>query len=209
MNRLEQSTKEKILAAALDLFCVNGYTTVSVRDIGKAVGIKESSIYYHFKNKEEILQTILQQVEQCTQVRKNSFNNALFTISKVDCEKFIAAGIAYIEDYLLEEKIYKLIRMLTIEKQRNEDAAGIYHKLFFTTPLKHHINVFSFMMERGYIKKDSQECLAAEYQSIILFIFQKYFSSPNAVISETRSAAKKELTTLLKRFFIRYFFEEA
>lgn len=207
MNRLKQQTKERIVAAALDLFCVNGYTTVSVRDIGKAVGIKESSIYYHFKNKQEILQTILQQAEQSTQVRKNNFNHVLITVSEVDCEKFIAAGISYIEDYLLHETVYKLIRMLTIEKQRNEEAAVIYHNLLFTAPLEHQQQVFSFLMENELIRKDHQERLAAEYQSIILFIFQKYFAGALLITPETRLASRQELTILLQRFFNRYFYK--
>lgn len=42
-------TKELILKKALDMFAKSGYDSVSIRDIAKAVNIKESSIYYHFK----------------------------------------------------------------------------------------------------------------------------------------------------------------
>ena len=42
-------TKETILKKALDMFAKSGYDSVSIRDIAKAVNIKESSIYYHFK----------------------------------------------------------------------------------------------------------------------------------------------------------------
>jgi AcrR family transcriptional regulator len=38
------NTKEKILREALDLFSVNGFEAVSMRDIASAVGIKESSL---------------------------------------------------------------------------------------------------------------------------------------------------------------------
>ena len=48
-------TKELILKKALDMFAKSGYDSVSIRDIAKAVNIKESSIYYHFKNKQDIL----------------------------------------------------------------------------------------------------------------------------------------------------------
>ncbi|WP_052339787.1 TetR family transcriptional regulator [Gorillibacterium massiliense] len=209
MNGIEQSTKEKILVAALDMFSVDGYTAVSIRDIGKAVGIKESSIYYHFRNKEDIFQTLLDQAEQLAQIRKDSFNNELYVVSKIVCEKFINAGIAYIEGYLLEAKIHKLIRMLLIEKQRNENAAIIYHKLLFVAPLEHHKNVFTFMIDKGYIHEDHPDFLAAEYQSIILYVFQKYFSGPGAVADDAKSAAKKELTLMLKRFFTHYFCMEA
>ncbi|MDF2925896.1 MAG: TetR/AcrR family transcriptional regulator [Paenibacillaceae bacterium] len=205
---MEPSTKEKLLDTALDLFSVNGYTTVSIRDIGKVVGIKESSIYYHFKNKEDILHTLLKQAEQGMQLRKDSFNQALHAVTKITCGNFIMAGIAYIEHYLLEERIYKWIRMLTIEKQRNEEAATIYHRFFFAAPLEHHTKVFSYMMETGYIKEDDPVELAAEYQSLILFVFQKYFSGASMVAPESKQAAREELEVLLKRFYTRYFDRE-
>ena len=41
-------TKDKILIEALSLFSVSGFSGVSVRDIAKAVGIRESAIYKHY-----------------------------------------------------------------------------------------------------------------------------------------------------------------
>lgn len=204
MRQAEQDTKEKILSAALDLFCVDGYSTVSVRDIGKAVGIKESSIYYHFKNKEDILYSLFRKSEQWTQVRKEQFIQALESVPRVERENFIAAGIAYLEGYLLEEKINKLIRMLTIEKQRNSEAAQLYRQLLFSVPLDHHKKVFSFMIDKGWMKGDDVEQLAADYQSKVLYVFHKYFSGTVETTSEERTLAKLELSSLLGRFFSQY-----
>ncbi len=125
MRSPAKNKKDQILDAALDLFSVDGYAAVSIRDICKAVGIKESSIYYHFKNKEDILRTVLLQAEQQAQVRKDNFNNELHVISIVEREKFIYAGIAYVEGYLLEGQIHKLIRMLTIENKNGSVAEYI------------------------------------------------------------------------------------
>lgn len=47
-------TREKILEEALTLFSQKGYNGVSVREIAGAIGIKESSLYNHFANKQEI-----------------------------------------------------------------------------------------------------------------------------------------------------------
>lgn len=205
MRQAEHDTKEKILSAALDLFCVDGYSTVSIRDIGKTVGIKESSIYYHFKNKEDILYSLFRKSEQWIQVRKEQFIQALEAVPEVEREKFIAAGIAYLEGYLLEENINKLIRLLTIEKQRNAEAAELYRQLLFSVPLDHHKRVFSFMMDKGWMEGDDAEHLAAEYQSKILYVFHKYFSgSVVEATSEERALALLELSSLLGRFFNQY-----
>lgn len=56
-------TKELILKKALDMFAKSGYDSVSIRDIAKAVNIKESSIYYHFKNKQDILDSLVEKFE--------------------------------------------------------------------------------------------------------------------------------------------------
>ncbi|RCX20724.1 TetR family transcriptional regulator [Fontibacillus phaseoli] len=208
MKQPEQSTKNRIMDAALDLFCVDGYTTVSIRDIGKAVGIKESSIYYHFKNKEDILHSLFDQSEQWTQIRKVQFIQALDAASRIECEKFVFAGVAYMEGYLLEGKINKLIRMLTIEKQRSSKAAEIYRQLLFTVPLEHHKHVFTRMRDKGFMEGDDPELLAAEYQSMILYVFHKYFSGPGLAEDEERTAARIELSELLRRFFAQHICKE-
>ena len=53
------TTKDKILKEAFYLFSERGFHAVSVRDIARAVGIKESSLYNHFKNKQDIFDRIV------------------------------------------------------------------------------------------------------------------------------------------------------
>lgn len=204
MTATEQSTKQKIVATALDLFSIHGFTTVSVRDICKIVGIKESSLYYHFSNKEQILHTILHEAEQQTEILKLNFVNELNEQEKIEQASFVYAGVWYLEQYLLEDNMYKLIRMLTIEKQRNEQAAALYHKLLFTWPLEHQEQVFRYMMMSSLIEQDNAYVLAAEYQSLILFVFHKYFAGCEEITATITAAAKQELMMQLERFYNRY-----
>jgi AcrR family transcriptional regulator len=53
------SGREEILEAAARLFVENGYAATSTRMIAMAVGVKQSSLYYHFANKEDILAGLL------------------------------------------------------------------------------------------------------------------------------------------------------
>lgn len=60
-NDLEgTSTKARIFMAAVHLFSQKGYSGVSVRDITHEVGINESSLYNHYKNKEALLGAIFE-----------------------------------------------------------------------------------------------------------------------------------------------------
>lgn len=207
MKKTDASTKDTILAIALDMFSKRGCDAISIRDISKAVGIKESSIYYHFVNKNDILETLLRQADQFTEDLKNKFNDALAVTTSIKEEAYVGAGVAYMEHYLLNEQIYKLIRMLTIEKQTNKEAARIYQDMLFRVPLNHHENVYKLLIERGYIANDNPTQLASEYQAIILFIFQKYFSG-SIITPELKIAARDELQELLKRIYQKNFVKE-
>ena len=52
------STKERIVEEALTLFSSRGYQGTSVKNIADAVGIKDSSLYKHFKAKRRFLRPL-------------------------------------------------------------------------------------------------------------------------------------------------------
>ena len=56
------STKTKILEVSLELFAKKGFDGVSVREIAKEVGVRESALYKHYKNKEDILEKIVEEM---------------------------------------------------------------------------------------------------------------------------------------------------
>ena len=55
----KRNTKEIILFESLKLFADKGYDGVTVRDIAAEVGIKQSSLYKHYKSKQEIFDTLV------------------------------------------------------------------------------------------------------------------------------------------------------
>ena len=54
----QQSTRERLLDAAAELFSKNGYAATSTRAIADILGIRKASIYYHIENKEDLLYAI-------------------------------------------------------------------------------------------------------------------------------------------------------
>ncbi|KDR96610.1 transcriptional regulator, TetR family [Peptoclostridium litorale DSM 5388] len=48
------NTREKIIDSSLKNFLIFGYENTSLLKVAEEVGIKKASIYYHFRNKEEI-----------------------------------------------------------------------------------------------------------------------------------------------------------
>jgi len=53
------TTKQRILTEAEKLFAVRGFEGTGIEEIARNAGIRKSVIYYHFKNKDQILQTML------------------------------------------------------------------------------------------------------------------------------------------------------
>jgi AcrR family transcriptional regulator len=52
------STRERILDIALDLFVAQGYDGTSLRQIAEQLGVTKAALYYHFESKEDILRAL-------------------------------------------------------------------------------------------------------------------------------------------------------
>ena len=60
-DRLKQELKKEILSAARDMFVREGYENVTMRKIGKRVGVAPGTIYHHFEDKDAILACICEE----------------------------------------------------------------------------------------------------------------------------------------------------
>ncbi|NUT71464.1 TetR/AcrR family transcriptional regulator [Pseudarthrobacter sp. C4D7] len=59
-SRPGATAREEILDAAAELFTTQGFASTSTRSIADAVGIRQSSLYHHFKTKDDILEDLLE-----------------------------------------------------------------------------------------------------------------------------------------------------
>lgn len=198
-------TKQAILDKALELFAVHGYTAVSIRTLARAVGIRESSIYHHYDGKEAIFQALLDRALDLATAWRERFNRALAGVRTVEEAAFVQAGLAYVLGYLLDKDIHPLVAMLRHEKPHNAEAAAIHRSLMFDLPLSHHCQVFAVLAEKGLLREEAPELLAAEYQSLILYAYEKYLSGPDAADEAVRARAADELSALLRRFHHSHF----
>jgi AcrR family transcriptional regulator len=54
------NTREQIRAVALEMFADRGYDGTSLREIAEQLGVTKAAVYYHFKTKEDILVSLLE-----------------------------------------------------------------------------------------------------------------------------------------------------
>lgn len=62
-RRKSQVTKERIALVALDLFNRHGYNPITTNKISQACDISPGNLYYHFRNREDILWFLFEGVE--------------------------------------------------------------------------------------------------------------------------------------------------
>lgn len=167
------NTKDRIEQVALDLFSKKGYRAVSIREIGKQVGIKESSIYYHFINKQAIMDSLLQKIDILIDEMKNAFNTEFAKADSIPEKAVCEVAIGLLMNYLLNPYVYKMIFLLTIEQMSEKKAYDTYQRIVFELPLLQQEQVFKEMIERGFVKQNNPAVLAQEYYAIIYFAFQK------------------------------------
>lgn len=183
-------TKQKIHNAALALFACHGYEAVSIRDICGQVGIKESTVYYHYKSKRDIYDELLLEVQAHMEAMRTRFLARFEGLETVTEDAFAAVGVHYLHTYFQAEPTRSFISMLSIERLRDAQAERLYQSLAFEAPLAHQRAVFMAMSERGIFTPDDAALLALEYQYAV---FGAYMSG----------ADDETLAALIRRIYRR------
>ena len=201
MNIKEKmNTKEKIETTALNLFSKRGYHAVSIRDICKEVGIKESTIYYYYENKRAIMDSVLAKINQMIEEMRNNFDTTFELVDDVKEEAMCEVAVGFFMNYLMNPYVYQVIAILTIERMADVNASEVYQRIVFELPLQQQEKVFQKMIERGYISANSATVLAQEYYAIIYFAFQKNCIGCD-MTKERKQLACEEIRTNVKDLY--------
>ena len=169
----KSNTREEILEAALDLFAVNGYEATSISQLADAVGIRKASLYSHFANKQDILDTVVETVlkgyaDHSIFVRAD-WDDPEFTKDKTgmtaeDVAKLIQGQMRYI---LHDPHISKGRKLLMIEQFRNEELAGLQTKQNYEDVLNYFMGMMRFLIRQGTLKNADTGIMAAQFSSPI------------------------------------------
>lgn len=194
-------TKEKILEISLELFSQKGFSAVSIRDICKRVGIKESSVYYHFKNKQAIFDELLSCFQKKANEMMEQFNQALADgPSTINEETYNQISEYFFENYLMDYFCNRVIRTLMIDRFCNDDARQIYDRWIFNEPLVFQSNVFSRLMESGVIKKADSSYLATKYYAPI-FLYAKRWLFNGSLSEDRKNHFREDAYKHIQAFF--------
>jgi AcrR family transcriptional regulator len=81
------TTKQKILETTLGLFNQDGATEVSTNHIATALGMSPGNLYYHYRNKEEIIRALFSEFDNAANILYSLPSDKLPTID--DLERMI------------------------------------------------------------------------------------------------------------------------
>jgi AcrR family transcriptional regulator len=181
-------TKDKIMDTAIDLFSRRGYEAVSMQDIAEAVGIKKSSIYNHFKSKDQILQSILSyfstELARSDMKRLNEENIIETYLDTLGPVALMAAVGKQLEDLLKTSKMRKIWRMVAMEVYRNTMIRSFFEREVIDQPARFWEKAFASMTRRGMIRQTDVAVLAREYQAFQIYLQVKYLVLYNDEESE-------------------------
>ena len=183
------NTKERIVKEALTLFSKHGYQGTSVKNIADAVGIKDSSLYKHFKSKKEIFDTIVQEMSvgwsRCPRSTKLcTMKTTIWTEAAELYEHQRGSGFLLSSEkiflfYLKDEFASKFRRMLVIEQYRDREVFEVYRGLFMDAAVSYQTELFAEMTARGIFHGKDPKAMAVNFYAPIFFLLNRYDQEPD------------------------------
>ncbi len=170
----KKTTKEKIFDASIDLFSQKGFNAVPVREIAREAGIREGSIYNHYKNKEAILDAIIDYFKY--ELAKGSLpEEETYALMEEGPEVFFEAGTKMFMERINTPQIEKLWRLVAIETYHNDKIREFFKKELLEYPITSWEKIFFVMIEKKMIKPFNPRTLAYEYWSFPIYLVFEYF----------------------------------
>lgn len=158
-NQNPLSKKELILETAKQLIAKNGYAKTTLDDIAFALGMKKSSLYYYYQNKDALLEDVIKYVkEKYLQLIRETLQEEGTTIDKIinyEKKKFeYVKSVIKLQDFSInvfleiKNKIYKVTQEI----------------------IENEISLLKKVLEEGIKKKEIKKCDTQRIAELILTI---------------------------------------
>ena len=162
---MAKDTRERILAAALEMFSQNGFAGTNIRELSASLGMGKSSLYRHFESKEAIWNALLDEMIAYYDARFGSSEHLPPVPESL--EELVQMTMRMADFTIHDEKIVMTRKLLSIEQYRDERAKALASKHFLTGLTDMFTQLFSAMMDRGLLRRDDANMLAFAYTAPI------------------------------------------
>lgn len=196
-------TRERILNASIHLFSKKGFDATRVDDIAKAANVNKALIYYYFKSKEDIMDTIINSFldravsiamdfihTSIVQMIKDGYldiqPDRLHFISEEAVQLFLNNTYMFCEhvvDFMIDNRY--IIRVLMFESLKNGRYHDILFRLFNFTRDKNENPFYKTIYEADQDFTYSEEMMVFKllFSIIPLVNFAAYYDNFKAITS--------------------------
>ena len=143
-------TKERILTAALELFSGKGYEAVSVKDIADELGMTKGALYRHYRNKRDILDSILKRMEERDAEQaagqglpEGSLAEMGESYQSVSIEQIISFSKVMFRYWTLDRFASQFRKMLMLEQYRDPEMSRLFQQYLVSGPLGYLTDLFA------------------------------------------------------------------
>jgi AcrR family transcriptional regulator len=162
---MANDTKERILAAALEMFSQKGYAGTNIRELSASLGLVKSGVYKHYESKEGIWNALLDQMIAYYGERFGSAEQ--LPPAPDSLEGLVDMTMRMVNFTVHDEKIVMTRKVLALEQFRDARARELATKHFLTGLTDMFARIFTGMMEKGLLRQDDPEMLAFAYTAPI------------------------------------------
>jgi AcrR family transcriptional regulator len=165
-SRALEDRRQEILHASLDLFSQSGFLGTSVRQIARAVGVNEATLYHYFPSKDAILAAVFEQVLLARQSALSQW-----------CERGPASleviltqlGKAFLSQALTPLEL-KLTRLMLSEGPRLSEEGRQAFERTNRSSMQPAIDLFAGLMAEGRMRRvDPERAVMTFFAPLILW----------------------------------------
>lgn len=143
-------TRETILRAALDMFCERGYSRTTFDEIAKKINLTKGAIYWHFRNKPDIIKALIIETFEYNQ---SLINKEIPKINNLDdLHRYFIFSAEMVQNNTMFRKF------LFFVMYQMEWSDGLFNTLNVSGPINniinHHKNLIIQVIQRAVDNKE-------------------------------------------------------
>ena len=173
-----KTSDREILEVSLKLFSEKGFDGTTVRDIAKAIGITQSSLYKHYRSKEEILEKIFDEMRRRYDTRAeemslhidegDGIDSALF--SQMAPDKIAEKVRELIESSVSEPFVRDFRKLIASMQFRSPEYGRLYTERYGERMVRYHERLFQSFIRNEAMKEGNPHILAIEYTAPVFYL---------------------------------------
>jgi AcrR family transcriptional regulator len=189
-----RDTRQALMDAGLEVFAEKGYFGASLRDIARAVGVRESALYHYFASKEALFEAILEERPSAGQALEQVLTLPV-TSARALLEK---VGLAMIERFSSprERKIFRVM-MSDGMRLASEGRINFFERM--GSGATRMMRVMDHLVAQGHLRKAPPNLLALEFFAPFQLFRQMLAVNPSSpLVSDPRAFVRGHVDLFLR-----------